>query len=164
MTAYEIRLNQKSLGLCQHGKCPNIPKKDHTLCEKHLQQLRDNAATVRHHRRDNGLCVQCGKESKYGQARCENCRLAKTSRPPRPVIKEQKEEEHLKQLQKKLTTYNLVVSKLNLLHDWRSQYVLLCRFGVEKQTLREVGEKLGITRQRVCQIQNEALETIGGIN
>ncbi len=164
MTALEIRLNQKTLGLCQYGKCPNTPKEDRTMCEKHLQYLRDSAARLRSHRRDNSLCVECGRESRYGQARCENCRLAKTSRPPRPVIKEQRAEEHLKEQQRKHSEYNAVFSKLNLVNDWRSRYILLCRFGIGKKTLRELGEKLGITRERVRQIQNEALETIGGIN
>ena len=48
--------------------------------------------------------------------------------------------------------------------DPREASVLRMRFGLndeEPKTLKEIGERLGLTRERVRQIENEALEKLG---
>ena len=48
--------------------------------------------------------------------------------------------------------------------DERASSVLRMRFGldgVEPHTLKEIGEKLGLTRERVRQIETEALKRLG---
>ena len=45
----------------------------------------------------------------------------------------------------------------------REQLILKRRFGldgVEAESLEEVGERLGVTRERVRQLQNQALESL----
>ena len=47
--------------------------------------------------------------------------------------------------------------------DAREQLILKCRFGLEgvdPESLEEVGDRLGITRERVRQLQNQALATL----
>jgi RNA polymerase primary sigma factor len=57
---------------------------------------------------------------------------------------------------------NRTLSRLNMLED-REATVIRMRFGLapfSSMTLREVGEKLGLTRERVRQLENQALQKL----
>ncbi len=58
---------------------------------------------------------------------------------------------------------DLIVDLIEKL-DSREQKVLVFRYGLlsgETQTLEEVGEEFGVTRERIRQIESKALERIG---
>lgn len=87
MTIYEMSEYQrtyyrhKAAGLCAHcGKSP--PWRGTTLCgpcwrkhreseTRHADRRREQRRARWAYRRENGLCVDCGKPAIEGQARCE---------------------------------------------------------------------------------------------
>ena len=71
-------------------------------------------------------------------------------------------DERLKTPEDELVEHDVLKSVMSMLHvmDEREATVLRMRFGLgehEPHTLKEIGEKLGLTRERVRQIETEAL-------
>jgi len=71
-------------------------------------------------------------------------------------------DERLKSPEDELVEHDVLKSVMSMLHvmDEREATVLRMRFGLgehEPHTLKEIGEKLGLTRERVRQIETEAL-------
>ena len=74
-------------------------------------------------------------------------------------------DERLKNPEDELVEHDVLKSVMEMLHtmDPREATVLKMRFGLgdtEAHTLKEIGESLGLTRERVRQIETEALSKL----
>jgi len=75
-------------------------------------------------------------------------------------------DERLKAPDEALVENDVLISVMKMIEDMdeREATVLRMRFGLEDMethTLKEIGEQLGLTRERVRQIENEALRKLG---
>ncbi len=74
-------------------------------------------------------------------------------------------DERLKSPDEELVEHDVMTRALAMIHtlDQREATVLRMRFGLDDQsphTLKEIGERLGLTRERVRQIETEALQRL----
>ena len=75
-------------------------------------------------------------------------------------------DERIKSPEDEFLEHELLVNVLDMIEtmDTRETTVLRMRFGLddsEPHTLREIGDQLGLTRERVRQIETEALNKLG---
>jgi len=75
-------------------------------------------------------------------------------------------DERMKSPEEELVEHDVLAHVMDMLEtlDPREATVLRMRFGLENQephTLKEIGEELGLTRERVRQIETEALQKLG---
>jgi len=75
-------------------------------------------------------------------------------------------DERSKTPEDELIEHDILTRVMDMLHDLddRESMVVKMRFGLEEMephTLKEIGENLGLTRERVRQIETEALRTLG---
>lgn len=163
---------RKAKGLCASSGCENKPKDGRTLCELHLIKLREGNKARSRERQASGLCVACGHKSELGQARCllhrERLHRAKWHYAlPQPVRKALREYRAQEQQAAKDSVARVkrefIERHLHLIRKERDKEILRRRYGYteeESQALEEIGLALGITRERVRQVQQMAEEKI----
>lgn len=163
----KVQLRKKESGVCITGGCYSIAASGHTLCDVHLTRMRAAANERRHDRKTNGLCVQCGARSEFGQARCLTCSAPFRRGLPNPVraalTRSRKQEAQKARDTNCLKAREFIDRNLYLVRDERARLILQMRYGYTEatcKTLEEVGEELRVTRERVRQIQQAAEETI----
>ena len=164
----QVRQNQErkiAKGICRWSRCKERFVAGRTMCRAHLDGMLARTNRMRQARLAQGQCVQCGRPSELGQARCLVHRKVRegSSIPPLPVrqaladyrmqqIKAKRKE--AEQAQSAFITHHL-----HLITNPRTRTILQLRYG-ERLTLLQVGARLGITRERVRQLQQAAEDCI----
>jgi RNA polymerase sigma factor (sigma-70 family) len=163
----EYVAQRKAQGLCAWGGCPNPFSEGHVYCDAHLKDMVRSQRVRIDTRRAKGLCIACGKGPALGLSWCIACRPRFCdSALPRGVMRSEREREKGEEARvtaaRREERNRRVNQDLHLL-DKRRQRLLILRYGLrggEDKTLSEVGRMLGLTRQRVKQLEDQALGVI----
>lgn len=143
----------KAAGLCGCGKPVTEGR---TACAACLESMRRWVNNRRAIRQANGLCVDCGNKSELNQARCIACGSKKRKGLPQPIragLRELRQQEALTRAQ---NLRDFILNRLDILDNARSQEILRHRYSPRRLTLEDCGKKLGISRERVRQLQEKA--------
>lgn len=164
--ARQLRISRKyrTEGRCF---CGLIARPSHTTCERCAAHMRQYMKQRRIARQAAGLCVECGQPSEFKQARCLTCSSEHRRGLPQPIraalLTYRKQQEQEARDAQCRTVREFIERHSGLIKDDRRLEILRRRHGYttnESETLEQIGELLGVTRQRIQQLQDEAEEMI----
>jgi hypothetical protein len=150
-----------SQGMCGYFGCPNRQKLGRTQCPRHLDEMIAYSAARRAKRKQKKLCIDCGERPGWWGVRCVVCRTGYV-KDPLPLGARKALRRH-RRLEAIASRRYQAQQALALVTDARARQVLISRHGLADsvdRTLEEIGTALGVTRERIRQIENRALEEI----
>jgi NMD protein affecting ribosome stability and mRNA decay len=138
------------------------PKQGNTSCADCLVRMLQVNTAMRARRVEAGICIDCGKNpARPNNQRCRDCsphtrEFTEDRRARLDKAKQEREAKHL-------AYANELKAKIHILPE-RLQRILSLRFGIDgkRHTLDQVGKKFNLTRERIRQLQDDALEILNG--
>lgn len=129
-------------------------------CQAHLDSMLAFSLAQRAGRVKAKLCIDCGKNPQWWTQRCVLCRIAKPGSLPPPALKALRQYRRFESIDERRAQATEIV---NHIADARVRLILTMRHGLddgEDRTLEEIGARLGVTRERVRQIEKKVLDRL----
>ena len=155
---YEKR---KAVGLCGYFGCSARPQPTRHYCVKHLRQMARKIKKIVQKRKDEGLCVSCGKRPQFWGVRCIICRQTLKSHPlplaARRALRSYREAEQKLEIEQREAKARCAVRKMlatgNVQGDRATALKLYAGLDTGQWLNgREVAKLMGISRERVRQL------------
>ena len=148
-------------GLCVYFGCTGTPQPPRQYCAKHLRQMNRRQKRIVKKRKDEGVCVSCGKRPQFWGVRCIICRQGPKSNPlplaARRALRSFREAERKFEIEQRQARARCAVRKLLASGDIKGERATALKLyaGVEGGRWLngpQVAKFLGISRERVRQL------------
>lgn len=154
---------RKSVGLCAYFGCPANAASGRLHCRQHLERMSRRNRIRRRARKDQGLCIYCGKHPQFWGVRCVLCRQIfikdRQALPfgARRALRLFREAEHQLQVEQSRVRARFAVRKLLATGDIKGDGALALRHyaGLDNggwRTYLEVASLMQISKERVRQL------------
>lgn len=157
-------VKRRAQGLCTFFGCTEKAEKNRTQCKAHLDRMNQKNRDRHRDRISQGLCTQCSAVSPFGRL-CINCSAPHRQDPLpqklRSAINRARQAEEAQARDAKFRERQAEIrSQLDLLPERLRQIIEMRWLGENKRTLQSVGDELGLTRERIRQLEAEAFSVI----
>ncbi len=156
----KVYRKRRAEGLCGYGRCAKQAAPGHAQCEEHLQKMLKRAVERREERKQQKLCVECGKLPQFWGNRCIMCRTEHKNPLPyaaRRALRRYRQAEAKREAEK--CYHQLRAATVRLLTSnevkGKSAEALRLWVGLDRKTgrsYRQVGALIGLSGERVRQL------------